>query len=367
VGGRRDLAGARGRWAVSLTLLFLGVGRPLHLGAGALGRLLGAKRDRVEAGSDFGVQDSYEMLLEKIQGAVDAGFKRTKLKVRPGWDLEMLKLVRETFPRHTFHIDCNSGYWLDDLPFFKEVDRLGLAIHDAYGGAGADNVSYALAMEEVSRACASTGVIMSVNNSLVCDPIYKFGNEDQKKRFLAPLASGKQLGCFGLTQPASGSDAPNLATDCADPGCNLLPCGAACLCTGGIKVEQLCSDGLDNDGDGKADCADTDCDVKACASGCTCLDGGARETNCQDAIDNDNDAGADCNDPACAQQFCAPGTTQRCYGGDERQAGVGVCNFGMQTCIAGTEFANWGPCPGWGNPPPQQCLGMAPPCNPPRG
>ncbi len=99
-----------------------------HVEGVPLGRLLGAKRDRVEAGSDFGVQDSYDMLLEKIQGAVDAGFKRTKLKVRPGWDLEMLKLVRETFPRHTFHIDCNSGYSLDDLPFFQEVDKLGLAM-----------------------------------------------------------------------------------------------------------------------------------------------------------------------------------------------------------------------------------------------
>jgi o-succinylbenzoate synthase len=68
------------------------------------------------------------MLLAKIQDAVDAGFKRTKLKVRPGWDLEMLQLIRQTFPRHTFHIDCNSGYSLDDLPFFLEVDKLGLAM-----------------------------------------------------------------------------------------------------------------------------------------------------------------------------------------------------------------------------------------------
>lgn len=93
-----------------------------------LGRLLGAVRDRVDAGSDFGVQDSLDMLLEKIQAAVDQGFKRTKLKVRPGWDLEMLRVVREAFPRHTFHIDCNSGYSLDDLPFFRAVDRLGLAM-----------------------------------------------------------------------------------------------------------------------------------------------------------------------------------------------------------------------------------------------
>lgn len=93
-----------------------------------LGRLLGAERDRVDAGSDFGVQDTLDMLLGKIQGAIDQGFKRTKLKVRPGWDLEMLRVVRATFPRHTFHIDCNSGYSLDALPFFKEVDKLSLAM-----------------------------------------------------------------------------------------------------------------------------------------------------------------------------------------------------------------------------------------------
>lgn len=93
-----------------------------------LGRLIGAERSRVDAGSDFGVQDSLDMLLEKIQGAVDRGFKRTKLKVRPGWDLEMLEVVRSAFPRHTFHIDCNSGYSLDDLALFRAVDRLGLAM-----------------------------------------------------------------------------------------------------------------------------------------------------------------------------------------------------------------------------------------------
>lgn len=93
-----------------------------------------------------------------------------------------------------------------------ELGLLGVAIPSELGGAGADNVSYALAMEEIARACASTAVIMSVNNSLVCDPLYKFGSDAQKKEFLSPLASGKMLGCFGLTEPASGSDASHMAT-----------------------------------------------------------------------------------------------------------------------------------------------------------
>jgi butyryl-CoA dehydrogenase len=88
-----------------------------------------------------------------------------------------------------------------------ELGFLGIAVPEEYGGAGLDHVSYAIAMEEISRACASTGVIMSVNNSLVCDPIYRFGTEAQKKEWLTPLASGKLLGCFALSEPEAGSDA----------------------------------------------------------------------------------------------------------------------------------------------------------------
>ena len=96
-------------------------GRPLH-------ELFGGKFREVEAGADFGVQDSYDMLLGKLQGAVDRGFKRIKLKARRGWDLEMLRIVRSAFPKQTFHIDCNSGYTLDDLPLFREIDKIGLAM-----------------------------------------------------------------------------------------------------------------------------------------------------------------------------------------------------------------------------------------------
>jgi len=96
-------------------------GKPLH-------ELLGGTFRKVEAGADFGIQDSIDMLLEKMQGAVDRGFKRIKLKAGRGWDLEMLRAVRSTFPTQTIHIDCNSGYTLDDLPLFKEIDKLGLAM-----------------------------------------------------------------------------------------------------------------------------------------------------------------------------------------------------------------------------------------------
>ncbi len=88
-----------------------------------------------------------------------------------------------------------------------ELGFMGMTVPEKYGGAGFDAIAYVLAIEEISRACASTGVIMSVNNSLVCDPILKFGSEEQKHAYLAPLAAGTKLGCFALSEPEAGSDA----------------------------------------------------------------------------------------------------------------------------------------------------------------
>ena len=106
-----------------------------------------------------------------------------------------------------------SGRWPTEiLAKMAELGLMGVAIPQEHGGAGMDTLSYALAMEEISAACASCGVIMSVNNSLFCDPVYKFGTDDQKKRVLEPVASGRKLGCFGLTEPMSGSDAQTMVT-----------------------------------------------------------------------------------------------------------------------------------------------------------
>jgi O-succinylbenzoate synthase len=96
-------------------------GEPLY-------RRLGAARSAVDVGADFGVMDSVDDLLAAIEKAVEAGFKRIKLKFRPGWDLPMLRAVRRRFPDQTFHIDCNSGYRLEDLDLFKRIDDLKLAM-----------------------------------------------------------------------------------------------------------------------------------------------------------------------------------------------------------------------------------------------
>ncbi|HEU4412602.1 MAG TPA: acyl-CoA dehydrogenase [Polyangiaceae bacterium] len=106
-----------------------------------------------------------------------------------------------------------TGRWPTELvKRMGELGFMGVAVPEEHGGSGLDAVSYVLAMEEVSAACASTGVIMSVNNSLFCDPVLKFGTPEQKRDVLAPAASGQTLGCFGLTEPMSGSDAQTMAT-----------------------------------------------------------------------------------------------------------------------------------------------------------
>lgn len=99
--------------------------------------------------------------------------------------------------------------------FFTKAAELGLAgvaIPEQYGGSGMDSVSYCLVIEEISRYCATSGVILSVNNSLVCDPLLEFGSEEQRQKYLTPLASGKKLGCFALTEPGAGSDVASLRT-----------------------------------------------------------------------------------------------------------------------------------------------------------
>jgi O-succinylbenzoate synthase len=96
-------------------------GVPLHVALGGHG-------DSVAVGADFGIQDSLDVLMKKIQGAIDAGFPRIKLKYRPGWDLDMIAAVRSTFPDFTFHVDCNAAYSPADTPMFRKLDRHRLAM-----------------------------------------------------------------------------------------------------------------------------------------------------------------------------------------------------------------------------------------------
>ncbi len=93
-----------------------------------LWQAIGGVNPVVDAGADFGIMESIDALLEAVQRAVDDGYKRVKLKYRPGWGLEMVDAVRDAFPDTTIHIDCNSAYSLDDVEMFKQLDRYALAM-----------------------------------------------------------------------------------------------------------------------------------------------------------------------------------------------------------------------------------------------
>lgn len=99
-----------------------------------------------------------------------------------------------------------------------ELKMMGIAVPEEYGGGGMDYVSYVLALIEISKACASTGVIMSVNNSLYCFPVDAYGTDEQKKKYLYPCASGEAIGCYGLTEAGAGSDPAGMRTTAVKDG-----------------------------------------------------------------------------------------------------------------------------------------------------
>jgi len=140
----------------------------------------------------------------------------------------------------------NARRWDEDHHFPKEAVQklgelglMGVAVPEEWGGAGADAISYALAMEEISRGCASTGVIMSVNNSLYCDPVLRYGTDEQKEVWLKPFAAGEKLGCFGLTEPEAGSDASAQQTVAVRDGDDFLITGSKNWITNGPQADAI--------------------------------------------------------------------------------------------------------------------------------
>jgi butyryl-CoA dehydrogenase len=114
-----------------------------------------------------------------------------------------------------------------------ELGLTGVAIPESEGGAGMDHISYAIVVEEISRVCASTGVILSVQNSLYCDPIHRFGTDEQKVKFLVPFARGEKIGCYALTEPQAGSNAAALATKAVRHGDSYVINGTKAWITNG--------------------------------------------------------------------------------------------------------------------------------------
>ena len=133
--------------------------------------------------------------------------------------------------------DEKAEFPKDQIKMMGELGFLGMMIPEKYGGAGMDTISYCLAMEEIAKADASAAVVMSVNNSLVCQLLYKYGNEDKKQKYLTKLASGKLLGAFSLSEPQSGSDASNMRTFAKREGDNYIINGTKNLVTNGISSD----------------------------------------------------------------------------------------------------------------------------------
>lgn len=118
--------------------------------------------------------------------------------------------------------DDQQKFPAEQIKKLGELGFLGMMVSPEYGGAGLDTVSYVLAMEEISKVDASASVVMSVNNSLVCWGLEKFGNEEQKRKYLVPLAKGEIIGAFCLSEPEAGSDATSQRTTAIDKGDHYL-------------------------------------------------------------------------------------------------------------------------------------------------
>ena len=132
--------------------------------------------------------------------------------------------------------DENQSFPTDQIKKLGDLGFLGMMVDTKYGGAGMDSISYVLAMEEISKVDASTSVIMSVNNSLVCWGLEEYGTEEQKEKYLKPLASGEIIGAFCLSEPEAGSDATSQKTTAIDMGDHYLLNGTKNWITNGSSA-----------------------------------------------------------------------------------------------------------------------------------
>lgn len=136
-------------------------------------------------------------------------------------------------------MDEEERFPADVVKKMGELGFMGMNVPEQYGGAGLDMVCYVLAMEEISKACASTGVIMSVNNSLVCWPLETYGTEEQKVKWLTPLAKGEKLGAYCLSEPGAGTDAAAQTTMAKKDGDHWVLNGMKNFITNGANADTL--------------------------------------------------------------------------------------------------------------------------------
>ena len=137
------------------------------------------------------------------------------------------------------HLDESGEFPRESFRKAAELGLTAVAIPEEDGGAGFDHVSYAIVIEEISRVCASTGAILSVQNSLFCDPVHRYGTPEQKKKFLAPYARGEKIGCYALTEPHAGSNAAALRTVAVRKGDRYIVNGTKAWITNGGAADAV--------------------------------------------------------------------------------------------------------------------------------
>ncbi len=135
-------------------------------------------------------------------------------------------------------IDETEEFPAETVAKMAKYGFMGIPVPKEYGGQGCDVLTYIMAVEELSKVCGTTGVILSAHTSLCCDPILTYGNEEQKQKYLVPLAKGEKLGAFALTEPGAGTDAQGAQTKAVEDGDSWVLNGSKCFITNG-KVADV--------------------------------------------------------------------------------------------------------------------------------
>ena len=146
--------------------------------------------------------------------------------------------VNEVAPR-AMEIDETAEFPWDTIKKMAELGLMGMPFSEEWGGGGSDTLGYSIGVEEISRVCAATGITMAAHTSLGVAPIYQFGTEEQKQKYLPDIASGRKLAAFGLTEPGAGSDAGATQTTAVRDGDHYIVNGTKCFITGASTAETF--------------------------------------------------------------------------------------------------------------------------------